>query len=154
MLFGGYYIELQIKYIIGMQSQESFLLGEVVFARCGQIKPWPALITKIYANHESKERGSEIFKVKFFNHKSTANLYPSDLDKFTLPRAQFYLDKYARSEDKQERSIRRAIFLALDFIKGQKNEGSEKKSIGYVNIEGRELKFGDKKKSRHEEVNI
>jgi hypothetical protein len=83
-----------------MLSQEPFLMGELVFARCGQIKPWPALITKIYANLQSKEHSSEIYKVKFFNHKSTANLYPSDLDKFTLQRAQFYLGKYAGSEDK------------------------------------------------------
>jgi hypothetical protein len=45
---------------------EYYLEGDVVFAKCNNTEPWPALIKKV--------KEDNIYLVQFYNYKSSANI--------------------------------------------------------------------------------
>jgi hypothetical protein len=82
-----------------MTKRGTFQIGEIVFATCIGLKPWPAIITKIDPLQLRKNRLSFLYDVKFINHPSSANLLEKDLTDFTTQKIEFLQNLYKNSTD-------------------------------------------------------
>jgi hypothetical protein len=82
-----------------MTIRGTFHIGDIVFATCIGLKPWPATVTKIFPINEKASRLSLVYDVKFINHPSSASLLDNDITEFTMQKIQFLQNLYKNSTD-------------------------------------------------------
>lgn len=82
-----------------MTKRGNFHIGDIVFAACIGLKPWPATITEIIPVKEKNHELSFVYDVKFINHPSSASMLQNDITEFTIQKIQFLQNLYKNTTD-------------------------------------------------------